>query len=208
MRHWRPDGCTSAASNFHIRLHASRPWGRNVRTAILQHAVSISTMPASGPWGAVVRTVEVKSTISIYVAPASGPQLSNVRTVNFGLRFLPYGDTRPDGISHRPDSWLIFPFLEFGKNQKTVRELRGVRTCCWNIRTDASWNRIFSIQCRGPNGWCLSVWLASGRDDMSFGRMEQWTDGRPDGMARSSGRLTGNLNFFWLAGRIVWHNSE
>jgi hypothetical protein len=25
-------------------------------------------------------------------------------------------------------------------------------------------------------------------------RMEQWTDGRPDGMARSSGRLTGNLN--------------
>jgi hypothetical protein len=27
-------------------------------------------------------------------------------------------------------------------------------------------------------------------------RMEQWTDGRPDGMARSSGRLTGNLKFF------------
>jgi len=24
--------------------------------------------------------------------------------------------------------------------------------------------------------------------------MEQWIDGRPDGMAQSSGRLTGNLN--------------
>jgi hypothetical protein len=24
--------------------------------------------------------------------------------------------------------------------------------------------------------------------------MEQWSDGRPDGMARSSGRLTGNRN--------------
>jgi len=26
--------------------------------------------------------------------------------------------------------------------------------------------------------------------------MDQWTDRRPDGMARSSGWLTGNLNFF------------
>jgi hypothetical protein len=52
----------------------------------------------------------------------------------------------------------------------------------------------------GPDGMNTSsgrmmlVCLASGRDDTSFGRMEQWTDGRPDGMARSSGRLTGNLN--------------
>jgi hypothetical protein len=38
------------------------------------------------------------------------------------------------------------------------------------------------------------VCLASGQDDTSSGRMEQWTVGRPDGMARSSGRLTGNLN--------------
>jgi hypothetical protein len=30
---------------------------------------------------------------------------------------------------------------------------------------------------------------------MSSGRMEQWTDGHSDGMARSSGRLTENLNF-------------
>jgi hypothetical protein len=29
---------------------------------------------------------------------------------------------------------------------------------------------------------------------MSSGRMEQWSDGRPDGMAQSSGRLTGNQN--------------
>jgi hypothetical protein len=42
----------------------------------------------------------------------------------------------------------------------------------------------------GPDGMNTS----SGRDVTSSGRMEQWTDGRPDGMARSSGRLTGNLN--------------
>jgi hypothetical protein len=52
----------------------------------------------------------------------------------------------------------------------------------------------------GPDGMNTSsgrmmlVCLASGRDDTSFGQMEQWTDGRPDGMALSSGLLTGNLN--------------
>jgi hypothetical protein len=61
--------------------------------------------------------IEFESLVTIYDAPASGPQLSDVQTVHFELRFLPYGDTRPDGIPHRPDGWLIFPFLELGKNQ-------------------------------------------------------------------------------------------
>jgi hypothetical protein len=52
-----------------------------------------------------------------------------------------------------------------------------------------------------------TVWGPYGMNTSS-GRMEQWTDGRPDGMARSSGRLTGNLKFFWLASKIVWHHSE
>jgi hypothetical protein len=49
----------------------------------------------------------------------------------------------------------------------------------------------------GMNTWSVRmmlVYLASLWDDTSSGRMEQWTDGRPDGMVRSSGRLTGNLN--------------
>jgi hypothetical protein len=52
----------------------------------------------------------------------------------------------------------------------------------------------------GPDGMNTSsgrmmlVCLASGRDDTSSRRMEQWTDGRPDGMGRSSGRPTGNSN--------------
>jgi hypothetical protein len=48
--------------------------------------------------------VEVESAITIYDAPASGPQLSDVRMVHFELRFLPYIDTRLDGIPHRPDA--------------------------------------------------------------------------------------------------------
>jgi hypothetical protein len=49
VRHCRPDGHTSAASNFLIRLRTSGPWGMGVRTADLQHAISISAMRASGP---------------------------------------------------------------------------------------------------------------------------------------------------------------
>jgi hypothetical protein len=52
---------------------------------------------------AVVQTVEVESAISFFDAHVSGPQLSDVRTVIFELRFLPYRDTRPDRIAHRPD---------------------------------------------------------------------------------------------------------
>jgi len=45
----RPDERTSAVSNFHNRLRASRPRGRRVRTAKLQHAISISDACAFGP---------------------------------------------------------------------------------------------------------------------------------------------------------------
>jgi len=44
------------------------------------------------------------------------------------------------------------------------------------------------------SGRMMLVYLASGRDDKPSRRMEQWIDGRPDGMARSSGQQTGNLN--------------
>jgi hypothetical protein len=107
----RPDGRTSAVSNFHNRLPASGPWGRNVRTDKLQHAISIYDARESRPWGGDVWTVEVESAVTIYDALASGPQLSDVRTVHFELRILPYRVTRPDGIPHRPDGWLIFLFL-------------------------------------------------------------------------------------------------
>jgi hypothetical protein len=58
------------------------------------------------------------------------------------------------------------------------------------------------------SGRMMLVCLASGWDGTSSGRMEHWTDGRSDVMARSFGRLTGNLEFFWLVGRNNWHHSE
>jgi hypothetical protein len=142
----------------------------SIRTAILQHAISISVMRVSGP------------------------QLSDVRTIIFELRFLPYEDARPDGIPHLPDSWLIFPFLEHGKKSETDRVLAGVRTCCWKVRTNASWHRNFSIQygvwtewTLRPEGWCWSVYRPDGMtrrsDGWNSGQMgvrTGWLD-RPDG---------------------------
>jgi hypothetical protein len=139
VRHCRPDGHTSAASNFFIRFRASGPSGMSVRTAELQHAISISTMRASGPWGAGVRAVEVESAISILVARASGPRLTDVRTVIFELRFLPYYWARPDGYLNLPLFWTW-------KESEADRSLRGVRTGCWDVRIDTGWNSSFSIQ--------------------------------------------------------------
>jgi hypothetical protein len=86
---------------------------------------------------------------------------------------------------------------ELRKKSEIDRVLRGVRTCCWNVRMDASW--IESSRHSGGSGW----------RDTSSGRMmlglsgvgTEWhvfrtdgtvTDGHLDGMARSFGRLTGN----------------
>jgi len=165
VRHWRPDGCTSAASNFHIRLSASRPRGINVRTAILQHAISISAMRASGP------------------------MLTDVRMVEFELRFLPFLWVRPDGKPHRPEGVSIFPYSELGKNLKLIDHWwasgRAVeRSGRMQAGTEASRYSVGSRRKDTSSRRMMLVCLASGWDDTSSGRMEQWTDGRPDGMTR------------------------
>jgi hypothetical protein len=189
VRHWRPDGRTSAASNFHIRLRASRPRGMNVRTAILQHAISISAMRASGPWDADVRTVEVKSAISLTDERASRPMLTDVQTVIFELRFLSSLWARPDGKPHRPDGVSIFPYSKLGNNLKLIdhwwtsgraAEMSGRM----QARTEASRYSGGSRRKDTSSGWMMLVCLASGRYDTSSGRMKQWTDGRPDGITR------------------------
>jgi hypothetical protein len=175
---------------------SSRPWGRSVRTAKLQHPISISDARASGPWGGDVRTVEVESAVTIYDAPASGPQLSDVWTVHFELRFLPYRDTCPDGIPHHPDGWLIFPLLKLGKNQWTVRELIGVRTCCWNVRTEQVCTEasrydvgVQTEETRRPDRWCLSVWC-------------------PDGMTRRPDGWISRQMGVRMADRELWNSSD
>jgi hypothetical protein len=107
----RPDGRTSAASNFHIRLHTSGPWGRSVRTAKLQHAIFIYDVRASRPRGANVLTVEVESSVPIYDAPSSEPQRSGVRTVKFKLRFLPFWSHASGRNTTSSGRLIDLPFL-------------------------------------------------------------------------------------------------
>jgi hypothetical protein len=138
VRHWRPEGRTSATSNFHIRLRASGPRGMNVRTAELQHSISISVMRASGPWRAGVQTVEVESAISILVARASGPWYLNCDSCLMETRVQ-------TGHQHRPDGCIDLPLFWTWKESEAGRSLKVVRTGCWDVWTDASWNRSFSI---------------------------------------------------------------
>lgn len=114
----------------------------------------------------------------------------------FWTTFLPYGDTRLDGKLPCPDGWLIFPFLELGKYQGTVRELIGVRTCCWNVRTVASCTKpsrysgeVLTERARHPDGWFWTVWCPNGMTR------------RPDGWSsRQKGVRTG-WHIVWTADR-------
>jgi hypothetical protein len=182
VRHWRPDGRTSAASNFHIRLRVSGPRGMNVRMAILQHAISKSAMHASRPMLTDVRTVEVESAVFISDERASGPMLIDVWMVEFELRFLPYLWARPEGNRHHPDGVSIFPYSELGKNLKLIDHWwvsgRAAETSGqMQAGTKASRYSVGSRRKDMSSRRMMLVCLASGR-------MEQWTDGRPDGMTR------------------------
>jgi len=94
---------------------------------------------------------------------------------------------------------IDLPFLEFGKNQWTVRELIGVRTCCWDVWTDQAGtetSRYSEVSGRkkhvvrtddaGLSG-VRTVWHIVRTD----GAVDRWASGWDD---TSSGWLTGNLN--------------
>jgi hypothetical protein len=81
----------------------------------------------------------------------------------------------------------IFLYSELGKNLNLIDH-------CWAsgraaetfermlAGTEASRYSGGSGQKDTTSGRMMLVCLESGRDDTSSGRMEQWTDGRPDGM--------------------------
>jgi hypothetical protein len=171
----RPDGYSSTR-NFHICN--ARVW-----TIIGSRSDGWSRIGNFLLWCTRVRTIAVRRpdghiwiTILTLRRPASGRDT----TSSGRLIDLPFLGTRKEirnwsSTGRRPDVLLKRP-----DGCKLAQKL-----------LDTVW---------GPDGMNTSsgrmmlVCLASGRDDTSSKRMEQWTDGRPDGMARLSGRLTGNLN--------------
>jgi hypothetical protein len=159
--------------------------------------------------------VEVESAISIIVERASGPRLTDLRTVIFELRFLPYVWARPDGNPRRPDGRSNLPLNWTWKESEADRSLRGVRTGCWDVRTDASWNSSFSKQWRSRRKMYVvrmdDAWAVKRLDGMSRhvvqtdGTVGRWASGRDGSIVQTADR---EPKIFWLAGRIFWHHSE
>jgi hypothetical protein len=199
------DGRTSAASNFLIRLSSVRTLGderldsySSTRNFHISN-VRVQTMIGSRPDG--------WSRIGNFLLWCTRVRTTTVR--------------RPDG-----HIWIaILALRRRASERDTTSSGRLTDLPClgtWKeIRNWSSTGKRLDMLLKCPDGCKLAqklldtVWgldgmntsseqmmlvgLASGQDDTSSGRMEQWTDGRPNGMARSSGRLTGNWNFFWLA---------
>jgi hypothetical protein len=133
--------------------------------------------------------------------------------LNWWTRVWTKADCRPDG-----DIWIVILTLcmsASGRLKQSSFKLNLERIWSWSI-SERRPNGLLRCpdgckleqklldtvvrpngKSRRPDGWCL-VCRASKRYGTSFGWMEQWTNGRPDRMARSSRRLTGNRRFFDL----------
>jgi hypothetical protein len=80
------------------------------------------------------------------------------------------------------------------KEYEADRSLMDVRTGCWEVQTDASWNKSFSIQCRVRT----ERYVVQTDDDGLSGvrtdeTVERWASERDN---TSSRRLTGNLKSY------------
>jgi hypothetical protein len=83
----------------------------------------------------------------------------------------------------------MFPYLNLERKSEADRSLDVVRTGCCDVRTDASWNRSFTIQ------WRVRTEIHIVRTN------DAWFVGRPDGMARC---LDG-WNCGQMRVRMGWH---
>jgi hypothetical protein len=141
-----PDGCTFAAHNFHI------------------NALCVWTI------GMIFRPVDLMHAISIYVARSSGPWRLASRRLNFEYATCLMDERIQMGIHIVRKVAVVFPYLCFGKKSIAGRTLSDVRTCCWNIQTDAGWSssKLLNTE-EGPDG-----------KFSSSERMMLWTVGCPD----------------------------
>jgi hypothetical protein len=84
------------------------------------------------------------------------------------------------------------------KESEADRSLMDVRTGCWEVQTDASWNRSFSIQWRVRTERYVVRMDDAGLSGVRTGWHIVWTNGTVDRWA--SGR--DNTSFEWLTGNL------
>jgi hypothetical protein len=195
-----PDGRTSAASNFLIRLSSVRTmgdWRPNSYSSTRNFHINnerVRTMISSRPdgwrrignfllWCTRVRTTAVRRPDGhfwIVILDLRRRASGRDTTSSERLIDLPFLGTWKEiknwsSIGRRPDILL--------------KRLDGCKLAQKLLNT--VWG---PDEMNTSSGRMMLVCLVSGRDDTSSGPMKQRTDGPPDGMARSSRRLTGNLN--------------
>jgi hypothetical protein len=106
------------------------------------------------------------------------------------------------------------PISELGKNLKLIDQWwtsgRAAERSGWSqAGTEASRYSGGSERKDTSFGWMMLVCLASGLYDASSGRMEQWRDGRPDGITRRPDGWQGVWNLLSFSQcRVFWKYSD
>jgi hypothetical protein len=105
-----PDGCSSAASNFHTKASRIRTKRIVVRTVDLMHAISISDAHASGPRGLTSERLDFECDTCL-MDERVWTGIHNVQTVAAIFPYLCFGEKsrtcsntecRPDVLLKRP----------------------------------------------------------------------------------------------------------
>jgi hypothetical protein len=223
----RPDGqlCDKNfeifAENLSCLRAASKWWVIVVQTVTrLLQVISLLSLCAFGPWGWPSERLifYMQFPYLLYARPDHGRPASGRLSLNCELALRSSASGRESTSSGRlqQSSYIYF----WKENLKLDRSLRVVWTGCWVVRTDASWNRSFSIQRSIQTEIHVVqtddalVCRASGRYGTSSGRLELWTDERPDEMTRCSDGWQGTeisdlqtvqnlLKHFWIAKSLL-----
>jgi len=132
----RPDGCTLAVRNFHIKVSRVRTIGSVVQTVDLMHAIFIYEARASGPWRLVSGCLDFKCTTCL-MDERVRTGIHIVRTTAAVFSYLCFGkkshswsntEWHPDVLLKRPD-WCKLEQFEtsrhrgrFGRKVLVVRK--------------------------------------------------------------------------------------
>jgi hypothetical protein len=156
----RPSGRKTVQPPFHNALHA------------------LHIKATSGRCCPSVRTVATLMHAIFIIRTASGLCCPDVRMVAILLHVLPYQGPRPDGVALSSERMQLYSHIHVCKgNSITCWTLMSVRTCCHDVRTDATLNCLNFLDTDGhPNAWpsCLDGILGSDFSKLEFAQNLLW----------------------------------
>jgi hypothetical protein len=133
---YRPNGCTSAARNFHIKALPVRTKGMVVQTVDLMHAISLYVAHAFEPWRPMCGRLNFECTTCL-TNERVRTGIHIVRTVAAIFPYLCFGknshswsniECRPDVLLKRPDGCNLEQFEASWHRERCGRKVLVVRT--------------------------------------------------------------------------------